>query len=46
VNLLKPRTVIPMHCGTFPMLTGRPSELAKLAPNFEVLEMKPGKTIG
>jgi len=46
VNLLKPRTVIPMHYGTFPMLTGRPSELAKLTPNFEVLEMKPGQTIG
>ena len=25
-NLLKPKTVIPMHFGTFPVLTGRPSE--------------------
>ncbi|HZC23686.1 MAG TPA: MBL fold metallo-hydrolase, partial [Candidatus Binatia bacterium] len=45
-NLLKPKTVIPMHFGTFPVLTGRPSELHKLAPAVEVLEMKPGMTIG
>ena len=35
-NLLKPATVIPMHFATFPALTGRPSELAKLAKNVEV----------
>jgi L-ascorbate metabolism protein UlaG (beta-lactamase superfamily) len=46
VNLLQPKTVIPMHFGTFPVLTGRPSELAKLVPNVEVLEIKPGQTIG
>jgi L-ascorbate metabolism protein UlaG (beta-lactamase superfamily) len=46
VNLLQPRTVIPMHFATFPMLTGRPSELAKLVQGVEVLEMKPGQTIG
>jgi len=46
VNLLQPKTVIPMHFGTFPVLTGRPSELAKLVPKIEVLEMKPGQTIG
>jgi L-ascorbate metabolism protein UlaG (beta-lactamase superfamily) len=44
-NLLKPKTVIPMHFGTFPVLTGRPSELHKLAPEFEVREMRPGETI-
>jgi L-ascorbate metabolism protein UlaG (beta-lactamase superfamily) len=43
-NLLKPKTVIPMHFATFPALTGRPSELAKLAKNVEVFEMKPGQT--
>jgi len=43
-NLLKPKTVIPMHFATFPALTGRPSELAKLAKNVEVFEMKPGHT--
>jgi L-ascorbate metabolism protein UlaG (beta-lactamase superfamily) len=46
VNLLKPKTVIPMHFGTFPMLTGRPSQLAKLVKDVEVLEMRPGQTIG
>lgn len=47
INLLKPKTVIPMHFGTFPMLTGTPAELKKLVPaGVEVLEMKPGVTIG
>jgi L-ascorbate metabolism protein UlaG (beta-lactamase superfamily) len=44
-KLLRPKTVIPMHFGTFPGLTGRPSELHKLAPEVEVREMKPGETI-
>jgi L-ascorbate metabolism protein UlaG (beta-lactamase superfamily) len=44
-NLLKPKTVIPMHFGTFPVLTGRPSQLQKLVPSIEVIEMKPGATI-
>lgn len=44
-NLLKPKTVIPMHFGTFPVLTGRPSDLQKLVPQIEVREMKPGETI-
>jgi hypothetical protein len=35
-----------MHFGTFPVLTGRPGELQKLVPNVEVLEMKPGVTVG
>ena len=46
INLLKPKTVIPMHFGTFPALTGTPSALSKLVPGVEVLEMKPGVTIG
>jgi L-ascorbate metabolism protein UlaG (beta-lactamase superfamily) len=44
-NLLKPKTVIPMHFGTFPVLTGKPSELQKLVPEIEVRQMKPGETI-
>jgi L-ascorbate metabolism protein UlaG (beta-lactamase superfamily) len=44
-NLLKPKTVVPMHFGTFPILTGRPGDLQKLAPGVEILEMKPGVTI-
>src|ERR1700693_2372386 len=45
-KLLKPKAVIPMHFGTFPVLTGRPGELQKLVPNVEVVEMKPGVTLG
>ena len=44
-KLLKPETVIPMHFGTFPVLTGTPAELQKLVPEVKVLEMKPGQTI-
>jgi L-ascorbate metabolism protein UlaG (beta-lactamase superfamily) len=44
-DLLKAKTVIPMHFATFPMLTGRPSDLSKLVHSVEVLEMKPGQTI-
>lgn len=45
-NLLKPRIVIPMHFATFPMLTGRPNQLQNLVQDVEVLEMKPGQTVG
>ena len=45
-RLLKPKTVIPMHFGTFPVLTGTPAQLQKLVPEFEVVEMKPGVTVG
>jgi L-ascorbate metabolism protein UlaG (beta-lactamase superfamily) len=45
-ELLGVRQVVPMHGGTFPMLTGRPAELRKLvAPRgVQVLELKPGET--
>ena len=45
-KLLKPDTVIPMHFGTFPVLTGSPNELQKLAPKVNVVELKPGQMIG
>ena len=44
-NLLQPKTVIPMHFGTFPVLTGSPAELQKLAPGAEIVTLKPGVTI-
>lgn len=44
-NLLKAKTVIPMHFGTFPVLTGRPNELQKLVQGIEIVEMKPGQTL-
>jgi L-ascorbate metabolism protein UlaG (beta-lactamase superfamily) len=45
VKLLKPKTVIPMHFGTFPVLTGTPGQLQKLVQGVEVVEMKSGQTI-
>ncbi|HKD84174.1 MAG TPA: metal-dependent hydrolase [Terriglobales bacterium] len=46
-KLLQPKTVIPMHFGTFPMLTGTPAALKQLLGSGgpEVMEMKPGQTI-
>jgi L-ascorbate metabolism protein UlaG (beta-lactamase superfamily) len=44
-KLLQPKTVIPMHFATFPLLTGRPDELKRLVKKVEVVEMKPGLTI-
>jgi L-ascorbate metabolism protein UlaG (beta-lactamase superfamily) len=45
-KLLRPNSLIPMHFGTFPVLTGKPSDLKKLVKGVEVVEMKPGQTIG
>src|SRR6202451_4251806 len=44
-KLLKAKTVIPMHFGTFPVLTGSPSQLQKLAPEVNVVTLKPGVTM-
>ena len=44
-NLLKPSTAIPMHFGTFPILTGSPHQLSKLVHGVHVEEMKPGQTL-
>lgn len=39
------RQVVPMHWGTFPLLTGTPAALKLLlASSVEVLELKPGET--
>jgi len=48
IGLLKPKVVIPMHFGTFPVLGGTPAELRRLTQGMgvEVLEVKPGQTIG
>jgi L-ascorbate metabolism protein UlaG (beta-lactamase superfamily) len=49
-RILQPKYVIPMHFGTFPVLTGTPAELKQRLREFkvdtEVLELKPGQTIG
>ncbi len=46
-ELLGVRTVVPMHYGTFPLLTGRPEVLRELvAPlGVEVVELAPGATV-
>jgi L-ascorbate metabolism protein UlaG (beta-lactamase superfamily) len=44
-NLLKPKTVIPMHFGTFPVLTGTPAQFQKFAKGVEVVELTPGVTV-
>jgi len=45
-ELLGVKQVVPMHYGTFPMLTGTPARLRELvAPRgVQVLELKPGET--
>ncbi|HUA15374.1 MAG TPA: metal-dependent hydrolase [Verrucomicrobiae bacterium] len=44
-NLLKPKTIVPMHFATFPVLSGTPGALQKLVPHLEITEMKPGVTL-
>ncbi len=47
VELLRPKVVIPMHFGTFPVLTGTPEELKRVTAELgvEVLAMRPGHTV-
>lgn len=48
IRFLNVRQVIPMHYGTFPVLTGRPEELQKLTadiPDLTIHVMKPGETL-
>jgi L-ascorbate metabolism protein UlaG (beta-lactamase superfamily) len=49
VKLVAPRTVIPMHYGTFPVLTGTPEvferELKKRKVKTRLHVMRPGETI-
>jgi len=46
-ELLGVAMVVPMHYGTFPVLTGRPEQLRELVASLgiEVLELKPGETV-
>jgi L-ascorbate metabolism protein UlaG (beta-lactamase superfamily) len=49
IRLLGVHHVIPMHFGTFPLLTGRPERLRELTQDISGLEihtLKPGETIG
>lgn len=47
-KLLMPKWLIPMHFGTFPLLTGTPAQLKVLTKDITgltIIEMKPGDTI-
>jgi L-ascorbate metabolism protein UlaG (beta-lactamase superfamily) len=45
LELLGVKRCVPCHYGTFPLLTGRPEELRRLAPGVEILAPAPGETI-
>jgi L-ascorbate metabolism protein UlaG (beta-lactamase superfamily) len=44
-RLLKVPTVIPMHFGTFPPLTGRPERLRELVPDTKIWDLTPGEPV-
>jgi L-ascorbate metabolism protein UlaG (beta-lactamase superfamily) len=44
-ELLGVKRVVPMHHGTFPLLTGTPEQLRKLAKGVEVMDVKPGQGV-
>lgn len=47
-KLLMPKWLIPMHFGTFPLLTGTPAQLKALTKDITgltIIEMKPGDTV-
>jgi L-ascorbate metabolism protein UlaG (beta-lactamase superfamily) len=45
LELLGVARCIPCHWGTFPLLTGTPAALRELAPDVEIIEVEPGRTI-
>jgi L-ascorbate metabolism protein UlaG (beta-lactamase superfamily) len=47
IRLLGVKAVIPMHFGTFPVLTGTPAALRELTSDIldlEIVELEPGQT--
>ncbi len=49
VRLLDVKTVVPMHFGTFPVLTGTPDDLRREASDvqgLDVVDLEPGGTLG
>jgi L-ascorbate metabolism protein UlaG (beta-lactamase superfamily) len=47
-TLLRPQAVIPMHFGTFPVLTGTIEQLRELTADMkvEIIGLKPGESVG
>ena len=49
IRLLGTKRIVPMHFGTFPLLSGTPEKLQKLTkdiPGLEILTLEPGETLG
>ena len=49
IRMLRVKTVIPMHFGTFPVLAGTPDDLRKEAADvdgLEVVDLEPGDSLG
>ena len=44
-ELLDAKRVVPCHYGTFPLLSGTPDELRRLAPGVQVEAIEPGGTV-
>jgi L-ascorbate metabolism protein UlaG (beta-lactamase superfamily) len=45
LELLGAKRCVPCHYGTFPLLTGTPDELRRLAPDVEIIAPEPGETV-
>jgi L-ascorbate metabolism protein UlaG (beta-lactamase superfamily) len=45
LELLGVKRCVPCHWGTFPLLRGRPEQLAELAPGVDVARIQPGETV-
>ena len=48
IRMMNAKVVVPMHYGTFPMLTGTPEQLRELTadvPGLRVIDLKPGQTL-
>jgi L-ascorbate metabolism protein UlaG (beta-lactamase superfamily) len=45
-TFVKPKVLVPMHFGTFPLIPGSPEELRKyLAPEVKLMVLEPGKAM-
>jgi L-ascorbate metabolism protein UlaG (beta-lactamase superfamily) len=45
LELVGVKRCVPCHYGTFPVLTGRPDELRRLARDVEIIAPEPGETV-
>jgi L-ascorbate metabolism protein UlaG (beta-lactamase superfamily) len=45
LELLGTKRCVPVHFGTFPLLTGTPDRLAELAPDVDIARIEPGESV-